>query len=170
MYQEIQAESADPERAKPDGAPVAAGRGPDGPALSTVALSTVALSIPADRDQVVLVRSVAAHIGVRLGLTVEELTDLRLAVDEACGVFLLSPDFGGLGEALDCRFEEVPGEDGAAGTLVVTVSAPVAATLGPDEDDIGWIMLGALVDELTWRTENGLGTVRLVKRLTGRES
>jgi serine/threonine-protein kinase RsbW len=169
MYQEIQPESDDPQSAKPEGEPVTAGRAQDGPALSTVALSTVALTIPADRDQVVLVRSVAAHIGVRLGLTVEELTDLRLAVDEACGVFLLSPDFGGLGEALDCRFEELPGEDGASGTLVVTVSAPVGPTLGPDEDDIGWIMLGALVDELTWRTENGLGTVRLVKRLARRE-
>jgi serine/threonine-protein kinase RsbW len=164
MYQEIQPESDDPQDAKPQGEPVTAGRAQDGPALSTVALA-----IPADRDQVVLVRSVAAHIGVRLGLTVEELTDLRLAVDEACGVFLLSPDFGGLGEALDCRFEELPGEDGASGMLVVTVSAPVGPTLGPDEDDIGWIMLGALVDELTWRTENGLGTVRLVKRLARRE-
>ncbi len=153
MYQEIQPESDDPQDAKPQGEPVTAGRAQDGPALSTVALA-----IPADRDQVVLVRSVAAHIGVRLGLTVEELTDLRLAAD-----------FGGLGEALDCRFEELPGEDGASGMLVVTVSAPVGPTLGPDEDDIGWIMLGALVDELTWRTENGLGTVRLVKRLARRE-
>ena len=164
MYQEIQPESADPERSKPEGEPAPAERGSGG-----AALNTVALSIPGDRDQVVLVRSVAAHIGVRLGLTVEELTDLRLAVDEACGVFLLSPEFGGLGEALDCRFEELPGDDGTCGTLVVTVSAPVSPTLGPDEDDIGWIMLGALVDELTWRTENDLGTVRLVKRLAGRE-
>lgn len=164
MYQGIQPEPVDPEREKTEGEPAAAERGPDRPALSTVALT-----IPADRDQVVLVRSVAAHIGVRLGLTVEELTDLRLAVDEACGVFLLSPGFGERGEALDCRFDELPGDDDASGTLVVTVSAPVSPTLGPDEDDIGWIMLGALVDELTWRTENGLGTVRLVKRLAGRE-
>ena len=148
---------------KKDGETIATGR------IRGSALSTVVLSIPADRDQVVLVRSVAAHIGVRLGLSVAELADLRLAVDEACGVFLLAPGFGGLGETLDCRFEELPGDADGPATLSVTVSAPVGPTLGPDEDDIGWIMLGALVDELSWRVGDGVGSVRLVKRLAGRE-
>jgi serine/threonine-protein kinase RsbW len=151
MSEELRSDPAG--RAKTDGETVAAARRP--------ALNTVVLNIPADRDQVVLVRSVAAHIGVRLGLSVAELSDLRLSVDEACGAFLLSPDFGGLGETLECRFEEQPG------TLTVTVSAPVSDTLGPDEGDIGWIMLGALVDELSWRAEDGVGTVRLVKWLAG---
>lgn len=163
MEQETRPDAMEPDRGKTDGETPPSARGG-----TASVLSTVVLSIPADRDQVVLVRSVAAHIGVRLGLSVAELTDLRLAVDEACGVFLLSPDFGGVGETLDCRFEELPGRDGEPPTLIVTVSAPVGPTLGPDVDDIGWIMLGALVDELSWRAENGVGTVRLVKRLAGR--
>jgi serine/threonine-protein kinase RsbW len=163
MHQGTQSEWVDPDRDKPGGATAASGY-----RTGLSALSTVVLSIPADRDQVVLVRSVAAHIGVRLGLSVAELADLRLAVDEACGVFLLSADFGGSGETLDCRFEELPGHDGGPATLAVTVSAPVSRTLGPDVDDIGWIMLGALVDELSWRAQDGIGTVRLVKRLAGR--
>ena len=163
MEQEIRPDSMDPDHGKANGEAARSVRGG-----TASALSTVVLSIPADRDQVVLVRSVAAHIGVRLGLSVAELTDLRLAVDEACGVFLLSPDFGAVGETLDCRFDELPARDDVAPTLMVTVSAPVGPTLGPDVDDIGWIMLGALVDELSWRTENGIGTVSLVKRLVGR--
>lgn len=163
MQEEIRPDSMDPDHGKTDGAIAPSARGG-----TATALSTVVLSIPADRDQVVLVRSVAAHIGVRLGLSVAELTDLRLAVDEACGVFLLSPDFGAVGETLDCRFDELPGRDEDPPTLTVAVSAPVGPTLGPDVDDIGWIMLGALVDELSWRAENGVGTVRLVKRLLGR--
>ena len=125
---------------------------------------TVVLSIPADREQVVLVRSVAGHIAARLGLSVAELTDLRLAVDEACGLFLLSPGFGAAGELLECRFEEQPA------SLAVTVSAPAAAAQEPDVDDIGWIMLGALVDELTWKAEHGVARLTLVKHLTVRGS
>jgi len=123
---------------------------------------TVVLTIPADREQVVLVRSVAGHIAARLGLSVAELTDLRLAVDEACGLFLLSPGFGAAGESVECRFEELPD------ALAVTVSAPVPPSVQPDVDDIGWIMLGALVDELTWKSEEGVARLSMVKHLTVR--
>jgi serine/threonine-protein kinase RsbW len=139
---------------------------PDPSAPRPVAVGTgpVVLAIPADREQVVLVRSVAGHIGARLGLSVAQLTDLRLAVDEACGLFLLSPAFGGAGEVLECRFEQ------QAGALGITVRAPVPATLEPDVDDIGWIMLGALVDELSWQVVDGVGTVTLLVRLAVREA
>jgi serine/threonine-protein kinase RsbW len=123
---------------------------------------SVVLSIPADREQVVLVRSVAGHIAARLGLSMAELADLRLAVDEACGLFLLSPGFGGGGEMLECRFEE------SAAALAVTVSAPSPPSAEPDVDDIGWLMLSALVDELTWKAEHGVAQLTLIKHLTVR--
>lgn len=123
---------------------------------------TVALSIPADREQVVLVRSVAGHIAARLGLSMAELADLRLAVDEACGLFLLSPGFGSAGEMVECRFEE------SAASLSVTVSAPAPPSVQPDVDDIGWLMLSALVDELTWKSEHGMAQLTLVKHLSVR--
>lgn len=123
---------------------------------------TVVLVIPADREQVVLARSVVGHIAARLGLSVAELADLRLAVDEACGLFLLAPGFGGAGEMVECRFEESPG------SLSVTVSAPMPPSVQPDVDDIGWLMLSALVDELTWKAEHGVARITLVKHLTVR--
>lgn len=121
---------------------------------------TVVLSIPADREQVVLVRSVAGHIAARLGLSMAELADLRLAVDEACGLFLLTPGFGAAGEMVECRFEEGPA------ALSVTVSAPAPPSAAPDVEDIGWLMLSALVDELTWKSEQGMAHLTLVKHLS----
>jgi serine/threonine-protein kinase RsbW len=119
----------------------------------------VVLRIPAEREQVVLVRSVAGHIAARRGLSIAELTDLRLAVDEACGLFLLSSHVTELAETLECRFDESPH------ALRVTVSTLVPSGFEPDTEDVGWIMLGALVDELTWRAAAGTGVIALTKHL-----
>lgn len=124
---------------------------------------SVLLEIPADRDHVALVRSVAVHVaaGLGLGFGVTDVTDLRLAVDEACNLFLVQPEVAG---ALRCLFET------GGAWLRVTVSAPAPGGFTPDVEDIGWIMLGALVDELDWSAAGGRGTVTLAKRLPVRES
>lgn len=148
MQQNGQPDQAGPaSAAPPSAAPPSAGPRP------------VVLSIPAQRQQVVLVRSVAGHIGAMLGLSVAELTDLRLAVDEACGMFLLSPDVVALGGSVECRFDESPD------ALRVTVTTGIPAGFAPDVEDVGWIMLGALVDELTWHAAEGAGEIALTKRL-----
>ena len=60
---------------------------------------------------------------------------------------------------LACRFEAYREE------LRVTVRAPVPPGFTPDTEAIGWIMLGALVDDLSWTRQDGYGTVTLAKRL-----
>ena len=115
-----------------------------------------------DRLYVVLARSAAVHIGAVLKLGVTDVTDLRLAVDEACAMFLLHPAFPESPAAehgLSCRFEAYQDE------LRVTVRGPVPADFAPDTDTIGWIMLGALVDDLGWKHADGFGTVSLLKRI-----
>lgn len=129
--------------------------------LPRLPVSEVFLEIPADRLYVVLARSAAVHIGAVLRLGLTDVTDLRLAVDEACAMFLLHPGFPASPAAeagLACRFEAYPDE------LRVTVRAPVPADFAPDTEEIGWIMLGALVDDLSWKHADGYGTVSLVKR------
>ena len=121
--------------------------------------SEVFIEIPADRLFVVLARSAAVHLGAVLHLGITDVTDLRLAVDEACALFLLHPAFpdgGAIG--LACRFAAYREE------LRVTVRAPVPAGFAPDTEGIGWIMLGALVDDLAWTRQDGFGTVTLTKR------
>jgi anti-sigma regulatory factor (Ser/Thr protein kinase) len=123
--------------------------------------SEVFIEIPADRLYVVLARSAAVHLGAVLHLGITDVTDLRLAVDEACALFLLHPAFPETGAVgLACRFAAYPGE------LRVTVRAPVPPGFAPDTEAIGWIMLGALVDDLAWTREDGYGTVTLTKRFT----
>jgi serine/threonine-protein kinase RsbW len=122
--------------------------------------SEVFIEIPADRLYVVLARSAAVHLGSVLRLGITDVTDLRLAVDEACALFLLHPAFPDSREAgLACRFAAYRDE------LRVTVRAPVPAGFEPDTEGIGWIMLDALVDDLEWTRQDGHGTLTLVKRL-----
>ena len=123
--------------------------------------SEVFIEIPADRLYVVLARSAAVHLGAVLHLGITDVTDLRLAVDEACALFLLHPSFPETGAVgLACRFAAYPEE------LKVTVRAPVPPGFTPDTEAIGWIMLGALVDGLDWTRQDGYGTVTLTKSFT----
>ena len=121
---------------------------------------TILLEIPAEREQVLLVRSLTGHIAASTDLTLVDLGDLRLAVDEACGLFLLDARFDATDRTLRCRFEERPG------FLRIQVSAPIPPDMYPDLHGVGWIMLGALVDELSWYAADGMGTLTLVKQLT----
>jgi serine/threonine-protein kinase RsbW len=138
---------------------VPAGRSEPDPG-SPVPESEVVIEIPADRLYVVLARSAAVHLGSVLQLGVTDVTDLRLAVDEACALFLLNPAFPDGHEAgLVCRFAAYREE------LRITVRAPIPAGFAPDTDGIGWIMLGALVDHLAWSREAGFGVLTLAKHL-----
>lgn len=117
----------------------------------------VRLVIPAHRDFLVLVRSAAAHLGVRIGLPAADVEDFRLAVDEACCLFLA----GGppAGPTLSCEFTE------ADGAVAVTVSAPVRGDFaGAQVGTFGWTLLQSLVDGLWWDAGAGRAEVRLLKR------
>ncbi|MCI0688782.1 MAG: ATP-binding protein [Sporichthyaceae bacterium] len=121
------------------------------------AARAVVVSVPADKTYVALIRSAASHLGARVDLTMQDLTDLRLAVDEACGLLLLPGGFETTGADLECRFAEYPDR------LVVTVSAE-ADQSAPDVEGFGWNVLAALVDELRWSYVDGRAEVELIKR------
>jgi serine/threonine-protein kinase RsbW len=118
----------------------------------------VLLSVPADKDYVVLIRSAVGHLGARIGLTMEELGDLRLAVSEACALLLLPDELDATSATLECRFAE---RDGG---LSVAVAADAEREATPQVGGFGWNLLEALVDELEWSNVQGRAEVRLVKR------
>jgi serine/threonine-protein kinase RsbW len=126
---------------------------------------SVVLTIPADKHYVVLVRSAVGHLGTRIGLTMQELGDLRLAVNEACALFLPPEEPDTDDVTLECRFTE------AEGSLVVTVAADAEQRAVPrvDVGGFGWNLLAALVDDLQWSDDRGRAEVRLVKRPRSRE-
>lgn len=129
----------------------AGGRGPQG--------RPVVVQVPADKTYVVLIRSAVSHLGARLGFTMAEISDLRLAVDEACGLLLLPDGFRLQGDDLECRFQD----DGEGG-LQVLVSAEAEAGAEPDTEGFGWNVLGALVDRLRWSYDSGRVRIELTKR------
>ena len=104
-------------------------------------LMTVELSIPVKADLVVLARLTAATVAGRAGFGVEDIEDLRLAVEELCLSLVRSDDDGRLHLTFEhaadtitvtCWFEPRPGWDGAASGAV---------------DDLSLRILDALVDE-----------------------
>jgi serine/threonine-protein kinase RsbW len=116
------------------------------------------LSFVADRDHLALARMTAMHVAGLAGLPIGRVTDIRLAVDEACSLFL-----GGSGPApgsmLTLRFERL------AEFLRITVSGP-APERGPDPEDLGWLMLCALIVRPRWEARDGIGTLTMHEPLS----
>jgi len=124
---------------------------------------TVLVRVPADPDYLAVIRSASAHVATKLGLTLSEVADLRLAVDEASGL-LLRNTVGdrrdpGAGD-LECRFVLEPS------VLRVVLSRQAQGVARPEDDDFGWTILTALVDDIIWRVDGSTVHVEIVKRRT----
>jgi len=118
---------------------------------------TVILRIPADTGRVRIARLVAAAIADDIGFDLDEIDDLRLAVDELCFALLDA----GESEAI----EIVVGVDGD--TVEVTGSCTYAGP--PSAVELGTLaaqLLGAVVDTHEVGLQEGEGRFRLRKRRT----
>jgi len=126
----------------------------------------VLVQVPADKDYVVLIRSAVGHLGAKLGCTVAEITDLRLAVNEACALLLGAAwaDGPGAEDVLECRIAVGPD------SLHIAVAGPPGPMAGPEPGDFGWNILAALVDNLSWTLEPDETRIELVKALGSRRS
>jgi len=119
-----------------------------------------ALSFPADKDYLALVRTTAMHVAGLLALPIGRVTDLRLAVDEACSLFV-APSGGtdsSASEMLELRYDRY--ED----ALHITVRG-LAPANWPEREEIGWAMLRALVGEVRAEDADGVGTLTLIEPL-----
>jgi serine/threonine-protein kinase RsbW len=94
-------------------------------------------------------------MAARLDFTVDDIEDLRIAVDEACAVLIP------LAEAdarLSASFDLEPGR------LQVTVSVPSDATEPPSRNTFAWTVLTALAGEVDARVDDGQVTLTLRKQ------
>ena len=96
---------------------------------------TVEIRVPADSAYVSVLRTATAGLAARLDFTVDDIDDLRMAVDEACGLLLPQAVDG---SNLSCVF--VLGED----RLTVAVSAASARPRLPAQDGFAWAVLTAV--------------------------
>lgn len=116
------------------------------------AMSPVTLSFAADTANVALARTVAAAMAARADLPIDQLEDVRLAVDEAVSQLIAdAPD----GAVVSCAFETT------GLNLRIVVSAPSASGRTPARDTFGWTVLSALVDDVGAEVSDGVVTLDL---------
>lgn len=117
----------------------------------------VILQLPASTEYLRLVRLSVAGVAGEHGFSVDEIDDLRIAIDEVCSLLL----DGGGGPRIDLRFE--PGTDG----LVIEASRPSAdgdAGAATELPDLVEMILSATVDEHSLVLRDGVRRCRLQKR------
>ncbi|MCY7372569.1 MAG: hypothetical protein LH461_02545 [Spirochaetaceae bacterium] len=109
----------------------------------------VEIRLPADSAYLSVLRTATAGLAARLDFTLDEIEDLRIAVDEACAMLL---PHAIVGAQLTCRFHLDPA------TLEVTVTIPTTDGALPERDTFSWTVLSALAGEV----DTGLGEDRRV--------
>ena len=122
--------------------------------------AVVELTVPALTAYLGVVRTATAGLAARLSFTLDEIEDLRIAVDQACVMLLALPRPTPPDSAtLTCRFRVF--DDG----LAVTVSARVDDRAQMQaEQSFAWQVLTAHAAEVTGHASAGTATVELLKR------
>jgi serine/threonine-protein kinase RsbW len=120
----------------------------------------VELRLPADGAYLSVLRTATAGLAARLDFTLDEIEDLRIAVDEACAMLL--PD-AVEGAHLVCQFALSPE------SLGITVSVPTRGGRLPKRSTFAWTVLTALAGEVDAQAApDGTVSVMLRKRRGGR--
>lgn len=99
------------------------------------ASDTVMVRMPADGAYLSVLRTATAGLAARLDFTLDDIEDLRIAVDEACAM-LLSQAVPG--SSLECSFVLSPDD------LTITVSVLSLSPRPPSADTFAWTVLSAL--------------------------
>jgi len=102
---------------------------------------SVEIRVPADVAYIATLRLTAASLAARCDLTIDDIEDLRLAVDEACALLL---PHAAPGTRLEATFVVRPGE--LSVTASVTSVDGVEST--PDRGGFAWSVLSALASEV----------------------
>jgi serine/threonine-protein kinase RsbW len=95
----------------------------------------VQVCMPAEGAYLSVLRTATAGLAARLDFTLDEIEDLRIAVDEACAMLLPQAIPG---TNLECGF------DLGAEEMTITVSVVAAQPSMPARDTFAWTVLSAL--------------------------
>jgi len=114
----------------------------------------VELRIPADSAFLAVLRTATAGLAARLDFTLDDIEDLRIAVDEACAMVLPQAREG---SDLVCSFDLAPTR------LTVAVTAECDAPQPPDDGSFALTVLSALTSEVYAEVEGERLTVRLAR-------
>jgi serine/threonine-protein kinase RsbW len=115
----------------------------------------VVLRLPAAGAYLSVLRTATASLASRLDFTLDDIEDLRIAVDEACALLL---PHAVEGADLECVFDLGPNELSVSVTVPTDRPAPIA------QDSFAWTVLNALVGEVTSEVTGDGVTVSMVKK------
>jgi serine/threonine-protein kinase RsbW len=104
----------------------------------------VQVCLPAEGAYLSVLRTATAGLAARLDFTLDEIEDLRIAVDEACAMLLPQAIPG---TNLDCVF------DLGADEMTIIVSVTAAEPRMPARDTFAWTVLSALAGTVDSRLE-----------------
>ena len=115
----------------------------------------VTIRMPAEGAYLSVLRTATAGLAARLDFTLDEIEDLRIAVDEACGMLLAQ---AAPGADLECDF--TLGED----RMSIAVSTIAAHPRPPARDTFAWTVLAPLAGRVdAWVGPGDRVTVMLRK-------
>jgi serine/threonine-protein kinase RsbW len=115
----------------------------------------VVLRLPADGAYLSVLRTATAGLASRLDFTLDDIEDLRIAVDEACAMLLPQAVPGA---DLSCEFEL------SDRLLRVAVSVETLQGQEPSRDTFAWTVLSALAGEVDSSVQDKRVTITLMKR------
>jgi serine/threonine-protein kinase RsbW len=105
------------------------------PRPAEISTDQVTVRMPADGAYLSVLRTATAGLAARLDFTLDDIEDLRIAVDEACAM-LLSQAIPG--SNLECTFTL------SADDMTITVAVPSLNPRPPSGDTFAWTVLSAL--------------------------
>jgi len=108
-------------------------------APNTAPDDVVVITLPADSAYLSVLRTATAGLAARLNFTIDEIEDLRIAVDEACAM-LLPQAVSGADITCEFRLED--------GSIRVGVSVLTDDGEEPSRDTFAWTVLAALAGEV----------------------
>jgi len=123
---------------------------------SSTGRDIVSVRLPAEGAYLAVLRTTTASLAARLDFTLDEIEDLRIAVDEACCLLLAdaAPE-----AVLTSAFEM---SDDA---IQVTVSTQTSHQRGPARESFAWTVLSALAGHVdSWTEPDGQQAIALIKR------
>jgi serine/threonine-protein kinase RsbW len=125
---------------------------------SDVDLGAVSITVPRLPEYLRLVRLAAADSGTRANLSIEEVEDLKIAVDELTYALMgEDPAEQSAASTLTLRYAVSPGAVEIEGTGATVGEAMVVS-------DLSRTIIGAVVDEYEAADEGGVRRFRLLKR------
>ena len=95
----------------------------------------VTVRLPADGAYLSVLRTATAGLAARLDFTLDDIEDLRIAVDEACAMLLGQAIPG---SSLECSFTLGPDD------MTISVSVPCLNPRPPSGETFAWTVLSAL--------------------------